>query len=227
MNIDEVSDLTKGGGARVGRVVKNLVGQDPLVINEKYRAVLKDQRSNAAVMMSSNQIPKLPNEGGGLSEKMITLPIRVSFDKRGAEVGLKDRLVREEMAGILAWAVEGALELAREKGQEERWPAPEGSGDVQRTYRAMSNPLGAFLESRFVQVEDGWVPGRLIRLEWGRFLRETHTKGVHIPKNQLLLRMEKEGGWQVERRKRRDGGTGEIVMGLCGLALKKAIEEDL
>lgn len=222
LDVNEVSKLDGKGGEKVARVVKNLVGGDPVAINEKYEPVETGVVCRAQVTMSSNQIPKLPNQGQGLSAKMLVVPFTRSFDRERAEWGLKERLVREELAGIAAWAVEGArqVEAGAKGGEDELWPRPRGGGDVEMQYRVMNNPMAAFLEARFVPDPTGFVAGRIVRAEWNAYKQESGEK-LWVSGQQLLLRMEQEGGWHVARA--REGG----LRGLRGVVLKKALGEDL
>ena len=178
---------------------------------------------NAAVMMSSNQVPDLGNEGAGMSAKMLVLPVTVGFDEKGAEVGLKERLVREELPGIIGWAMKGAEELVKAR-QEVRWPRPAKAEDVERTYRVANNPMDAFLESCFIKDNTGYVRSEVVKREWREFCRENRLKN-RVPDNQLLMRREQEGSWQVERaRMRTDDGQVRV---LKGVSLKKLRDSDL
>ena len=223
-SIQEVSRLDKGGGQKVARVVKNLVGGDPLPINGKYEKVLQGVVSNAAVMMSANRIPELPNENQGLSAKMLVLPFTVGFDEKGAEYGLKEKLVREELEGIAAWAVRGLVEL-EQAPQEEKWPEPEGEQDVKLQFKVLNNPLASFLETHFIQNAEGFVVNYLVRAEWDRF--RAKNGAPHIPDNQLLLRLERDGGWKLKRGRRRLGVGGDQLRGMNGMSLKKDVAVDL
>lgn len=227
VNVSEVSSL-EGAGAgkqKVSRFAKNLVGEDPITVNEKYGSVSKDLEHGAALMMSSNQVPVLPNEGQGLSNKMLVLPIVRSFDEGGAEYGLKERL-EGELAGIAGWFVEGArrLEEARVRG-EEMWPKPARASDVEMMYRIRNNPVDAFLESHFGKERRGFVAGRLVKRLWGEWEREHGLRKV--PENQVLLTIERENGWGVYRDRLRTSEEQEGSRGLRGLVMLKASREDL
>ena len=223
LSINEVSSLDRVGRGRGSKVVKSLVGQDPISINEKFEKIQKGVTCNAAVMMSSNQVPDLGNEGAGMSAKMLVLPVTVGFDEKGAEVGLKERLVREELPGIIGWAMKGAEELVKAR-QETRWPRPAKAEDVERTYRVANNPMDAFLESCFIKDNTGYVRSEVVKREWREFCRENRLKN-RVPDNQLLMRLEQEGSWQVERaRMRTDDGQVRV---LKGVSLKKLRDSDL
>ena len=105
--INEVNEMDSKGGERVCRVLKNIVGQDPMTINAKHQRQQRNVVINAAPMVQSNEIPVLPNKGRGLSGKMLVLPFDVSFEGR-EDLALEDKL-EEELQGIAMWAVCKAL----------------------------------------------------------------------------------------------------------------------
>ena len=227
VNISEVTTLDgRGGSQAVAGFCKRVVGGDPLSVNEKYERVVKDMEHRVALMMSSNQVPVLPNEGQGLSAKMLVLPITRGFDGGGAEFGLKDRLVREELPGIAAWFVEGARRLEEAQvGGAEMWPRPARAADVELQYRIANNPVDAFLETFFGVDEDGFVAGRIVKRLWAKWAKENGAR--RVPDNQVLLEIERESGWAVYRDRLRTSDEAPGSRGLRGLRLLKEVREDL
>jgi hypothetical protein len=73
--INEVNEVDSKAGERVCRVLKNIVGQDPLTVNVKHQRQQRNVIVNAAPMLQSNEIPVLPNKGRGLSGKMLVLAV--------------------------------------------------------------------------------------------------------------------------------------------------------
>lgn len=222
--VPEVSRLDGRAGEKVARLIRQLVGGDSISVNEKYERIKRDVDCHAAMTLSSNQIPKLPNQSKGLSAKMLILPITVSFDQKGAEVGLKERLSDTELEGIAAWAVEGARQL-ESSGQEQRWPVPERAEDIMQKYRIMNNPIDAFLEGYFIKNEYGFVVGPLVRSAWKRFCKRNGGPSLKIPDTQLLIQMEQESTWDIRRDRELIGD--HRVRGLRGILLKKDVEDDM
>ena len=75
--ISEVSELEGKSGERATRVLKNVLGEDPLTINAKFKRQMRNVLIGAAPMMQANEIPLLPNKGRGLSSKMLVLPFEI------------------------------------------------------------------------------------------------------------------------------------------------------
>lgn len=220
MNVPEVSDLDKQQGQEAAGVMKTLIGQDPINVDVKYQSALRNVTLGVNLMMSGNQIPKLPNNGEGLSGKMLLLPFEESFLDREQFDLVKE--LEGELAGIAWWAVEGVLALEAEGDPGKKWPVPVRAVDHVARYHVVNNPLDGFLEARFVRVEDGFVPSRMIQKEWGAFVRQNKIR-EHIPSNQLIHKLETESTWPIHRGRLGSGG----VRGLGGLRLRKVIDDEV
>ena len=220
VSVTEVSKLNSANGQRFGKVAKQIVGGDALTINDKYEKVLNDVPHHAALMMSSNPIPVMPNENEGLSAKMLVLPFQRSFDKGGMEVGLKERLVREELAGIARWAVEGAAELEAAK-EEERWPVPAEAQETRKAFTLTNNPVDQFLSVYFVEAEDGFVSSEIVKRQWREFTRRNEVP--FISENMLLIELMGQSTWKIRKYRQPEGGK----RGMKGMSLRREFQEDL
>jgi len=161
----------------------------------------------------------MANEQEGVSVKMLVLPFTVSFDEGGREDGLERRLVAEELPGIAAWAVRGALELEREGA--EKWPRPERADEVKRMYTLANNPLDQFLETYFVKDLEGFVSSRRVRQLWAEF--QVRHPRVEALGNMLFMKLEQESTWKVQKHRNAKGGD----RGLRGLVERREEQEDL
>lgn len=223
-----VPEVTKGGrekGRTAARLIKEIVGEDPITVNPKFGQVVTGVACRALVVMTSNVVPQLDNERGGVTNKMLMLPIRRSFDKGGAEVGLKDRLVREELQGIVRWAMTGAKKLAEgvEKGGVE-WPRPELGKEMEERFMVENNPVAEFQATCFEESKGGFVAGELVRLEWGKWVKE-RLKGREpegVSGHNVMSRMEETAMWGIGRARNGSGGR----RGLKGLVLRRKWKED-
>lgn len=220
VSVTEVVNLEGGRGRTFSGVAKRLVGGDPVTVEEKYEKAAKDVSQHAALMMSSNPVPQMENENEGMSAKMLILPFQVSFDKGGGEVGLVGRLVGEELQGIAAWAVKGAMELEASE-EKERWPQPDASGEVRKVFTLSNNPLDQFLETFFVVDPEGFVPGYLVRQKWEQF-KMKHPKAGNYG-NMLLQELVTKGTWPIVKHRKGSGGD----RGLRGLRLRRDEVEEL
>lgn len=218
-----VPEVTKGRGesARtVARLFKEIVGEDGLTINPKFGQVERGVKCGAMLVMTSNVVPQLENERGGLTNKMLMLPIRKSFDKGGAEVGLKDRLVREELAGIVGWAVEGARRVAKEVEErgEVKWPKPEVGVEMEEAFLVENSPVAAFQAVCFEKAAKGFVAGELVRRAWKAWVRD-QLRGREpegVSEHNLLTKLEDQGMWGVVKSRNGSGGS----RGMRGMVLR-------
>lgn len=175
--------------------------------------------------LASNLIPDLPNQKGGLSDKMLVLPFKVSFLGR-EETGLKDRLM-EELEGIAAWAVEGARQLVACDDESERWPVPEKAVGVRENYALMNNVFDAFLKARFIQREDGRCSNEIIKREWKLYLKQTGTKLARpISMNHVVSRLVSESTWPLTQ-VQMGSGDERGMRGVQGMVLAKEAKDDV
>lgn len=212
VSVTEAQSLEVREGSRASRVIKNLVGNDEIAIDRKFRGIIH-KRVHAAPMVSANHIPRLPNEAGGLSSKMLVLPFRVSFLNK-EDLSLEGTL-RAEAPGIVKRLVSAAARLeAAPEG--ERWPVPEEGARAAHLWKLENSPLEMFLAARFVPSPDGFVIGELIWNEYLQWVRETGMERVE-KRNLLMLHLEQRTSWNLRRHR-----TGhDSSRGLRGLSLRK------
>tara|TARA_Y100000310_G_C20667137_1_gene808196 strand:+ start:481 stop:1884 length:1404 start_codon:yes stop_codon:yes gene_type:complete len=213
--VGEVSELAGKEGERATRVLKNIIGQDPLTVNVKFKRQMRNVVVNAAPIVQANEIPTLPNKGRGLSSKMLVLPFDVSFE--GKEDPYLIDTLSGELMGIAAWCVEGAVKLENSK---ERFPFSDRAKDTMKMYHLQNNPFDYFLEERFIKSVKGFVATDLLWMQWNDWLKKNEIKKLHIPRNQLSIKIETQSSWAVSRYRVHGGKRG-----LKGLSLRKSFED--
>ncbi len=216
--VNEVNRLDGVQGDRFAGIWKNLVGRDPIVIRRMYTPQVPSVILNVFPIMSSNEIPELPNGGEGMSGKLLVLPFEHSFLGR-ENYELLPQLERE-LPGIAAWAVRGARELLA-ADNESKWPEPEGSGEVRRLYRLENNPLDAFLEARFVKDPGGFVRSDILAQQWREWLVSSGAR-LHLADNMLKVKLESESTWEVRRARNTHGERG-----MRGMVVRVDPQDDL
>lgn len=220
LSINEVSELEGKNGEKVCRVVKNIVGRDPMTVDAKYMRQQRNVVVNAAVMMQSNEIPVLPNKGRGLSGKMLVLPFEVSFEGR-EDLDLEGDLERE-LPGIAAWAIRGAYRLEN-SGAAERWPVPKASDRAVKMYHLQNNPFDAFLEARFVKRPGGFVSNVLLRAQWDAWVKANRIR-MHVSMNLLPMKVVQGSSWDVRQTRLSEAQGHE--RGVEGLGLRKEYDDE-
>lgn len=212
MAINEVSEISNREGEAACRVLKSIVGRDPISINRKYEQPLRNVVVDAVPIMQSNEIPRLPNKGLGLSGKMVLLPFTVSFVGR-ENYRLGEELMKE-LTGIAAWAFEGAKKVEAESDPKGKFPMPDRSKTLIDEYHTVNNPIDEFLGACFEAKEGGFVTSESLYSRW-----QDWSKGLRVPplsQNQLVYRVVEGSTWDLKRA--RIGGGGK--RGLRGLSIK-------
>lgn len=219
LSIAEVNDLDHRDGEKAVRVIKNIVGDDPLTVNAKYKRQVRNVVVRAAPMVQSNSIPRLPNKGRGLSSKMLVLPFDVSFEKN-PEYDLLDTL-RAELPGIAAWAASGAIEL-EQAPTAEKFPHPERSREAIHQFHLGNNPFDYFLEARFTRNPEGYVATTVVRRVWKSWLRANKVR-IHVPEHLLAPKLVTESSWDLKRVRIAAGS----IRAIAGLSVKKESDDDI
>jgi len=217
--ISEVSELDSREGEIAVRVLKNVLGRDPISINAKYKRQTRNVVVNAAPWVQANEIPQLPNKGRGLSGKMLVLPFEKSFEGK-EQHNLMD-VLKGELAGIAYWALQGAIRLEAAPDALKFTPTDNGLRVV-KEYHLVNNPFDYFLEARFLKNKAGFVSNDLVRREWKDWCKSNNVK-MHVADNQLVSKIQAESSWDLSRI--RKGVEGTRVLG--GLSLKKDKEDEL
>lgn len=216
LSVSEVTKLGGQDGETLAALVKRAIGRDLVEVDEKYKEPVSG-RVGAAIMMSSNEVPTLPDGNQGLSGKMLLLPFRVSHAKR-EDLTLEDRLAGE----LPAIARRGLAALARWRGEKhpaDRWPEPEAALGERRKIQLTMNPIRGFLESRFVEKPDGFTLDEVVWAQWVDFAR-TEEVTTRMGQAELRRRLELEGGWHIRWCQ---SGTGSTRgrRGFRGMSLRR------
>lgn len=217
--VSEVSALDTREGEVAVRVLKNVLGRDPISINAKYKRQMRNVVVQAAPWVQANEIPQLPNKGRGLSGKMLVLPFDRSFEGK-EQHNLMD-ILKGELAGIAAWTLQGAIALEGARDSEKFAPTESGLRVV-KEYHLVNNPFDYFLEARFVRNKDGVVSHSLIRSEWKDWCTANNVK-LNVAANTLTMKLRTESSWDLN--KIRAGHDGTRMM--SGLSLKKDQDDEV
>lgn len=212
LSIGEVAEIRGSEAETACRVLKQIVGRDPLVIDVKYREPLRDVVVDAIPIMQANEIPRLPNKGMGLSSKMVPIPFRVSF--LGREDHLLSQKLDEELPGIAAWALQGAHDLEMEANPAQRFPLTEEGHSIIEDYATANNPVDDFLETHFEPSPNQFVASSVIGERWNRWCEATG--GRRMPLRSLIQHLREHGSWELRKHRLGAGGPRGIV----GLKLK-------
>jgi putative DNA primase/helicase len=129
--------------ARAIQRLASISGQDSQTVDRKYQPQLTARLSTRFVM-TTNQLPRLPDNAGALASRLVVLRLTESFLGR-EDAQLTGKLLRE-LPGILLWALEGWCRL-QERGA---FLQPESGIELREQFARLSSPILQFVEERCV-----------------------------------------------------------------------------
>ena len=129
-----------GDSTRALELLLNIVGEDAVSIDRKFRPPLVSHRLMCRFTMATNELPELPDHAGALEARLNILDFQNTFIGR-EDFGLRDRLIAEA-PGIAIWALSG-LQALRARG---RFVVPASSRTALAEWRTTTSPTAAFLE---------------------------------------------------------------------------------
>ncbi len=145
------NDLARLAGARLvfasegdartalsAATVKRLTGEDKITARFLNREFF-EFRPRFLLMLATNHKPTVADSSEGYWRRVKLVPFRRFFEEHERDKGLKDAL-RDEFPGILAWAVQGAVEWYRDG-----LGVPETVRRETGVYRAASDRLSEFV----------------------------------------------------------------------------------
>jgi putative DNA primase/helicase len=121
--------------------VNMVSGRDPVLVERKYKAPIMNFTLPTRVLMAGNFLPDFGEHAEALLNRLIAIPFDVSFAGR-ADKSLARRMIRDELPGILLWALKGLARL-RERG---RFDEPAESLAKKGVLRNLANPTLSFVQ---------------------------------------------------------------------------------
>jgi putative DNA primase/helicase len=153
--------------------IKEMTGGDP-VSARFFRKEFFEFVPEFKLYLATNHKPRIIGDDAGIWRRVRLVPFNVSFwnpDKQGetgpehlrADKTLGDAL-REELPGILNWALQGCLDW-----QRDGLPEPRSVADATEEYRAESDPLETFLAERCYRAEHCTTPNAILFEEFSKW----------------------------------------------------------
>lgn len=139
--------LTKDSGKAVGTIL-SISGGDAQGVNPKFKAY-ETMVLDVRMVLATNFQLSLPDQSGALANRLHPLVFTKTFVDR-MDLTLADRIIENELPGILHWALEG---LARLEANGE-FTMPSTSAKTLKAIRHQAGPVNMFVKEWCV-VEDG------------------------------------------------------------------------
>lgn len=150
--------------------------EEPLLLDEKYRPA-EMYVPTAKHIIATNHLPRINDRTEATFNRILLIPL-----PRTIVPELQDRQlhakIRDELPGILAWAIEGAKRLVARDGE---WREPEQGRLFMAEYRDEQNPMRQFLREECMRVEGAAVPLTILTKtfnQWNQGARKASVRAV-------------------------------------------------
>jgi P4 family phage/plasmid primase-like protien len=176
-----------------------IISGEPLQVERKYRDPFT-VIPRAKVCWAMNELPRVADANSGLFRrvKVVGFP-ELPENERDPEI---KRLIENEGAGILNWALEGLRRLI-ERGHFE---IPEGVQDATKQFRKNNDVPALFIEDRCIRNADQDVPAAKLYREYKFWCEENG----HRPQSSTRV----SDDWQRLGFERRRTNSGTVYRGL-------------
>lgn len=121
--------------------VKKVCSTDRITAEEKYRMPETFTPSHTLCLFT-NHLPRVGSTDPGTWRRLIVVPFRATIPTQGSRSNYGDILVQEAGPSVLAWAIEGAVNFARNGYQLQ---TPDVVEEVTEQYRGQEDWVGNFI----------------------------------------------------------------------------------
>lgn len=149
LRLAQVDETAQGAVFDAARV-KSLSSREPLFARRLYAEGFDFQPTHH-LWIRTNHLPGSLDASDGFWRRCIPVPFTVSIPEEERVGDFDRRIIREELAGVLAWAVRGAVAWA----QEGRLRVPDSLKAVAAQYRQDTDLLGQWLAERTARDPNG------------------------------------------------------------------------
>lgn len=138
--------------------VKKLASTDPFIVEEKYKQpeIVKPSHT---LCLFTNHLPRVNSTDTGTWRRIIVIPFNAVIEKESAIQNYADYLVEKAGGAILAWAIEGARNFARNGFHLD---IPASVAEATEAYRERENWLEGFVEDRCVREPNALAAARAL-----------------------------------------------------------------
>ncbi|MFD9724260.1 phage/plasmid primase, P4 family [Streptomyces sp. NPDC059072] len=202
--------LTGNEGGQVVERLLTISGEDTIDIDRKYRD-LWTGKLPTRLMILTNELPHFGDTSGVIARRFIVLNMTVSW--LGKEDTSLDQALKQEMSGILNWALDGLARL-QDTG---RITEPVSSQDAVMIMQDTASPTSAFVRERCTTGPTCEVP---VDALWGVWREWAEDNGVRAGTKQVFGRNLQSVVPQLRRTRPRDQ-YGRQVPAYSGITLNQ------
>lgn len=134
--------------------VKKVCSTDRITIEEKYKQPEAITPSHTLCLFT-NHLPRVGSTDPGTWRRLIVTPFRATISTQETRSNYGDTLVQQAGPAILSWAIQGAVDFAR---NGYRLQIPDAVEEVTEAYRGQEDWVGNFLAECCSLGQGAWVP---------------------------------------------------------------------
>lgn len=127
---------------QITETLLNIIGEDSISVNRKHRSYWTGTLPTR-FLIASNEIPRFMDSSGAVVSRFMSVQLQISFAGR-EDHGLEKRL-RQELAGIYNWALDGLDDLEKQG----RFTVPGTMSEVTEAMNAYASPIKQFFLDHF------------------------------------------------------------------------------
>jgi phage/plasmid-associated DNA primase len=144
--LNAVAELPEGAMVKDGAFKTMVSTEEAIQLNAKWKAV-ESYTPTAKLVFSTNTLPTITDRSKATFNRILLIQMNRDIVAEGIDVDPDEINARlqECMAGIVAWATEGARRLYRNKG---KFTEPSSSREAIASYKLEQNPFEQFVAER-------------------------------------------------------------------------------
>lgn len=173
-------------GAKLAEsLIKQLTGMEPIQARFLYGNPFEFV-PQFKIFFTTNHKPVINGDDLGIWRRIRLIPFTVTIPEEKRDKNLPEKLLNQEMSGILRWAVEGCL-----KWQKEGLKPP---GDIERAtnlYKSEMDTIGNFISDFCTQYEGAKAYSKQLYLRYEDWCQDTGE--IEIPKVSFYKKIEERG----------------------------------
>jgi putative DNA primase/helicase len=144
----------------VDRILR-ISGEDPVEVDRKNRDIIT-AKLNVRFVLLANELPNFRDQAGAIVHRYHVIETTKTIPERQRDPTLADRIIAEEMPGVLNLALSGLGRL-RKRG---RFRQPSSSHRLLEDAADIASPVGRFIKDKFVVSEGSDVSRSEVYQAW-------------------------------------------------------------
>ena len=163
--LNTMTELSSGAMIADGGFKTLVSTEEPILINEKFHAP-ELYLPTAKHLIATNTLPYLSDQSEATFNRLLIVKFDRVFSEDEQDPQLSEA-IKEEMPGVLRWAIEGARRLVSNDG---RFTDPESSRQLLDEYRDSLSPMKQFVAECLERDPRAAVPTKVIAHEYNKWI---------------------------------------------------------